>query len=314
MQSAHDPIDALAALIVGNRKPVEAAPQTIGGGIVTFADAGGAGAARKVTRARLETVCGLGCDGNGWTSGQDADGYHVAKRCACHRWQARVDAVNAAGIDGRFAPASLDPAEGFDWGWPPAAAHRAALRDWRAGWAPGGRGLLLRGPTGTGKSHIAAGLAFDVLRRADVWRDEVTGGRTVRRWGPPVVRWLTWPDHVADVLAGIGSDEGDSDFPVREARRRVAAAVSRMARVELLVVDELASGRGTGGAWAATLVEEVVGRYVEGGGCLLATTNVTLGQMECAVGDRVMSRVMGSCDVLEFVGDDYRARGTGRAK
>jgi DNA replication protein DnaC len=146
--------------------------------------------------------------------------------------------------------------------------------DWLAG-APDGAGLLLAGPTGTGKTHEAYGAV-----RA--WAAAVTAPSGVVVFG-----------NVADLL-DRARPGGDLTVP------GIAAA-------DLLLLDDLGAFKAS--EWTAEALYRIVDkRWAE---CLptLVTTNMPPADLAAWVGDRLASRLTATMTVVAMTGKDLRRAG-----
>lgn len=166
----------------------------------------------------------------------------------------------------------------------------AAVRNVVDGWRPGRRGLILQGANGVGKSHVAAGLARDLL------------------FAGVGVRWTSWADHCERVKATFGDDRPTA---LDEARRPAIEC-------DLLVLEELGGGRWT--EWVGEQAEDLVYQRHQAGRTTVVTTNLSLrddpsdrSTLVGYVGERAASRLLGSCDVAQVRGEDWRRRHLGVA-
>jgi hypothetical protein len=208
--------------------------------------------------------------------------YDVAVPCecsplirACRRYtEARVPVLR--GLAGAsLEPREKDPRAGLDWSAGALEAIREPLRAWLRGLrsAPV---LLLCGPTGSGKTHIAAGLVRHLLFSPS-WMAS-----------PSAARWVRWGDYL---------DACKGDRPRRDELRAT----------RLLVIDELSARAGD---WGATELEDLIDLRTSAGAGLVLTTNLQTGdEVRAAVGDRAWSRIVGAGATLEVVAPDYRMRG-----
>lgn len=142
--------------------------------------------------------------------------------------------------------------------------------------------LLLWGPTGSGKTHLAAGVAhwacFHVERRVSV-------------------RWLRWRDYL--------------DLCRLDRTRRDQARAAG-----LLVIDELSN---SGGAWGASELEDLVDHRMGAGRATVITTNLDPRErdgiddtsLRC-MGERAYSRLAGFGTLVAVGARDYRLRGKGK--
>lgn len=154
---------------------------------------------------------------------------------------------------------------------------RWRVRNWALGVADHvrhGRGLVLVGPTGTGKSMLAAGLA---RRAASLGLSS--------RW----VSVASWVEEL-ETLRQVSREEW-------------AREQDRIRRVQLLVLDDL--GAEDVRIWARRMDAYVSVRY-DRGLSLVVTTNLGPDALRRAYGDRVASRLAGTCDWIELTGPDLR--------
>jgi DNA replication protein DnaC len=168
---------------------------------------------------------------------------------------------------GRYAEASLDTFQAST------LDQRRALKSCReyAAQVPTPGGLFLIGPPGTGKTHLQAAIC-----RAAI----VRGGGSIS------ARRVTPSDLVTEVRAtwAKGSDDTEAD-------------VLRMyVRVTLLCLDDVGVGFGTE-AEQKTLFDVVNQRYEQQRPTLVAS-NLTLEQIETAVGERVYDRLIEGAKVV----------------
>jgi DNA replication protein DnaC len=177
------------------------------------------------------------------------------------------------GIPPRYADADVMVlTDGAEAGTP-----RWRVRTWALGMADHvrrGRGLVLVGPTGTGKSMLAAGITQ---------RARSLGIST--RW-VSVASWLEELETLRQV-----------------SREEWAREQERLRRVRLLVLDDL--GAEDVRAWARRLDAIVSARY-DARLSLLVTTNLGPDALRRTYGDRVASRLAGTCDWIELSGSDLR--------
>jgi DNA replication protein DnaC len=167
---------------------------------------------------------------------------------------------------------------GLDWEALTPAVVRA-VRDYAdhlEGYLAGGIGLFMAGNVGTGKTHIAVGMAKIALG---------LGIETL---------FLTMDDllgRIKRTYDGAGSEQGVMD---------------ELAEVPLLVLDDLGVEMPTD--WARTRVYTLVNRRWLEQRSLVVTTNLDPGELEARLGTRTMSRLWNTCITVQFNGPDYRAQ------
>ena len=214
------------------------------------------------------------CDGTEYTTVVDEVGYHNAKPCFCRKAKQTARQLTAA----RIPPAYIDATPGgTDWSRFDELGEK--LRDWMEGWELGGRGLLITGPTGTGKGHLAALLLRQLIMRG-------TTGR--------FFRWA----HYLDEIRATYNDGGLTEQELLE----------RFYSAPIAVVDDLGSGHGTG-VWESGVMEKVLGRRLEDHGTCIITTNLShaelLDLLDTRGHYRVWRRLQDACDTIEIAGQPY---------
>lgn len=233
--------------------------------------------------------------------------YEVARPCECVGLHNRVRLFNDAEIPGGYARKTLSPLrpkdpEGFqDRGNPSLVRAKEAVNRYRVGVDPdNARGLVLMGGCGLGKTHLACGLlSFLTLQR-----------------GMPC-RFIDYFSLLARIRETFdrGQREGG-----RDSEREV---IDAQVDVPVLVIDDL--GKGKGSAWELTILDQIVTRRYNAKRVIIATTNYLLEEqleaqmgtskrrtgesLEERIGERLVSRLHASCDMLLLDGSDYRVSG-----
>ena len=136
-----------------------------------------------------------------------------------------------------------------------------------------GKGLLLLGQVGTGKSSIAGALGVAL--------------------GAPQ-RCSFWP--VADMLAKI-QDEFKQALDGYSVRQKID-------RRDALVLDDLGTELPT--AWRTKALTDVVAHRYDNGLTLIATTNLTPKMLGDRLGERTVSRLHEMCELVQVTGTDRR--------
>ena len=144
------------------------------------------------------------------------------------------------------------------------------------GYLATGVGLVLIGDVGTGKTHVAVGMAKIALG---------LGIGTL---------FLTMDDLLNRTRRTYDGTESD-----------VQEVMDKLAKVPLLVLDDL--GVETPTEWARGIYTLVNRRWLERKP-LIVTTNLEPDDLEERLGTLTISRLWGSCYTMRFNGADYRAR------
>jgi DNA replication protein DnaC len=142
-------------------------------------------------------------------------------------------------------------------------------------------GLLLLGPTGVGKTWQAYG----ALKSACV--------HPIRsRFGYRPRQWKAAP--FADLMASL---RPRSRYDTEEVMEELKA-------VDLLLVDDLAAAKGS--EWVEEQTYRLINSRYEAMLPTIFTTNLAIGELRDAIGDRVASRLAESCTRIVLAGADRR--------
>ncbi len=161
-----------------------------------------------------------------------------------------------------------------------ATASHADVSAWCDAFAPGCPSLLILGPTGVGKTHLAYGALRTLAARGIA------------------VKWaaLTAPDLYARLRPRDGIDS-EGEF------RAIADS-------ELLLLDDLGAAKGS--EWTEEINYRLVNHRYDRALPMLITSNLpavaAVGKpsLRNALGERVMSRLTGMCEYVILRGEDRR--------
>ena len=140
-----------------------------------------------------------------------------------------------------------------------------------------GKGLILTGGAGSGKSHLAAAVLNVLL------------GRGVE------CRFVSVPVLMAQIrrrFEGKGDDEGDPIEPLLTA--------------EVLVLDD--AGAEKSSEWTQERIYEVVDTRYRRLRSTILTTNLPPAELEKAIGSRSMDRLLQTCKLVKLNAASYRRR------
>ena len=140
------------------------------------------------------------------------------------------------------------------------------------------KGLYISGDVGRGKTYAI----FALMNRA-------------QELG--MYRWRAWSsaELFADIRATFNRSK-DSEDPVEKAKTAM-----------VLIIDDLGAEKMS--EWVETQLGEIIDyRYAEMKP-MIFTSNLSIDKLAERVGDRIVSRILGSCNIVELTGVDRRING-----
>lgn len=147
---------------------------------------------------------------------------------------------------------------------------------------PNTKGLLLTGPVGTGKTHLAAAIANSLIDKL----------------------YSVYFGNVVDIISFIKSTYNNQSNLTEE------EAVNVMTKeVDLFIIDDLGKENSTENTLA--LLYQLINRVYDNEKCIVITTNYNSIDLARKLGERghaIVSRITQMCEPVIFKGEDWRLK------
>ena len=218
------------------------------------------------------------CNGSGWIP-LAGDSLRV-EPCACQGDLRRRQRIGGAGIPRRYFP-HCRLADFHDRNNGALISAKRRVRDFVDSWMPGinnGRGLLMAGPCGSGKTHLAVAAILEIIDTAK----------------PGKLLFSNFQDLIQEIQASFDSDEVPSKSEI----------LRPLLEADLLVLDELGSQKPS--LFVQDILYYIINTRYNDERTTIFTTNLT-DDLHERIGERLRSRLYEMTDEIKLTGvPDYR--------
>ncbi len=225
-------------------------------------------------------VCAI-CGGTGWRL-VSSEGGGLVRRCECADVSRRRRFLDRAGIPARYRHCTLAGFELWNPDDPTLGRARRAVQEFVDLFPHVDRGLLLMGPVGCGKTHLAVAALQELIESKGV-----TG------------RFADFTSLVLNIQMTFDGEGSSREL------------LQPLTETQVLVLDELGAGKTT--PWVMDLLYYLVNtRYLEGRTTVFTTnySDFAAGAGQDSLTDRVSARIRSRlfemCRRVELRGGDYR--------
>lgn len=163
-----------------------------------------------------------------------------------------------------------------------------------------GKGLFLKGPVGTGKSHLSVSVLRAVIQNhSDHFGTPAS--ETVYVGQPVYAGYCCSMVSVVDLLGLLRES-----FSAQQLRAPARRLLRRARNDDLVILDDIGVEKPSD--WVAEQLYALIDVRYRMLRSTIFTTNCTLKQLEAQIGSRSVSRIMEMCEGVKVGGEDWRKR------
>lgn len=164
-----------------------------------------------------------------------------------------------------------------------------------------GKGMFLKGPVGTGKSHLSVSILRAVLQNHS--ERFGTPASQSAYFGEPVYEgYCCSVVSVVDLLGLLRES-----FSAQQLRAPARRLLRRAQSDALVILDDIGAEKPTD--WVAEQLYALIDVRYRMLRSTIFTTNSSMKQLETQIGSRSVSRIMEMCEGVKVGGEDWRKRG-----
>lgn len=228
------------------------------------------------------------CGGTGWVP-EEPGGFRV-RACECQDDLKRTTRTNNASIPERYVPHCT--LENFhERGNPTLMSAKRRVARFVDEWPIADRGLLLMGPCGTGKTHLAVGCLLEIIAQGK----------------PGRLLFSNFQDLIQQILMSFDSNQAPSRLEI----------LGPVIAADLLVLDELGSQKPT--QFVQDMLYYIINSRYNSHKATIFTTNYVdeprearEESLETRIGARLRSRLYEMADRVVIDSEDYRKNVAGK--
>jgi DNA replication protein DnaC len=156
--------------------------------------------------------------------------------------------------------------------------------NWRN--APGGKGIMLCGSVGAGKTHLAAAIVNHSIDNLKISDDAALNAESGMHYYFPLgVKFISFTELLSQVRQCFESRD-----------EKAGELIEKYKNTSLLVLDDLGAEKTT--EWVQSVVYEIISHRYDEFLPLIITTNLRVNELSDKLGSRTADRIRAACKVV----------------